>query len=41
MKVLTLAEGAIRLRRETSEPLKGNAKTPKVTRGPSNEKSGG
>ena len=33
MKVLTPAEGAIRQRREISEPLKGNAKTPKVTRG--------
>ncbi len=33
-KVLTPAEGALRQRRETSEPLKSNAKTPKVTRGP-------
>ena len=33
MKVLPPAEGAIRQRREISEPLKGNAKNPKVTRG--------
>ena len=33
-KVLTPAEGALRQRRETFEPLKGNAKTPKVARGP-------
>jgi hypothetical protein len=38
MKVLTPAEGAIRQRREISEPLKGNAKTPKVTRGPVGER---
>src|SRR5919107_5930018 len=30
-------EGALRQRREISEPLKGNAKTPKVTRGPVGE----
>ena len=33
MKVLPPAEGAIRQRREISEPLKGSAKNPKVTRG--------
>src|SRR5215212_567625 len=38
MKVLTPAEGAIRQRREISEPLKGNAKTAKVTRGPVGER---
>ncbi len=38
MKVLTPAEGALRQRREISEPLKGNAKTPKVTRGPVGER---
>ena len=38
MKVLTPAEGAIRQRREISEPLKGNAKIPKVTRGPVGER---
>src|SRR5829696_5651157 len=31
-------EGALRQRREISEPLKGNAKTPKVTRGPVGER---
>ena len=31
-------EGAFRQRREISEPLKGNAKTPKVTRGPVGER---
>ena len=31
-------EGTLRLRREISEPLKGNAKTPKVTRGPVGER---
>jgi inorganic triphosphatase YgiF len=31
-------EGALRQRREISEPLKGNAKTPKVTRGPVDER---
>ena len=30
-------EGALRQRREISKPLKGNAKTPKVTRGPVGE----
>ena len=32
------SEGALRQRREISEPLKGNAKTPKVTRGPVGER---
>ena len=31
-------EGALRQRREISEPLKGNAQTPKVTRGPVGER---
>ena len=31
-------EGALRQQREISEPLKGNAKTPKVTRGPVGER---
>src|SRR5215218_9397617 len=31
-------EGALRQRREISEPLKGNTKTPKVTRGPVGER---
>jgi inorganic triphosphatase YgiF len=31
-------EGALRQRREISEPLKGKAKTPKVTRGPVGER---
>jgi hypothetical protein len=31
-------EGELRQRREISEPLKGNAKTPKVTRGPVGER---
>jgi inorganic triphosphatase YgiF len=31
-------EGVLRQRREISEPLKGNAKTPKVTRGPVGER---
>ncbi len=31
-------EGALRQRREISKPLKGNAKTPKVTRGPVGER---
>src|SRR5215204_2065699 len=31
-------EAALRQRREISEPLKGNAKTPKVTRGPVGER---
>jgi hypothetical protein len=31
-------EGALRQRREISEPLMGNAKTPKVTRGPVDER---
>jgi inorganic triphosphatase YgiF len=31
-------EGTLRQRREISEPLKGNAKTPKVTRGPVGER---
>ena len=31
-------EGALRQPREISEPLKGNAKTPKVTRGPVGER---
>jgi inorganic triphosphatase YgiF len=39
MKVLTPAEGALRQRREISGPLKGNAKTPKVTRGPVGERA--
>ena len=38
MKVLTPADGALRQRREISEPLKTNAKTPKVTRGPVGER---
>src|SRR5215212_5761619 len=38
MKALTPAEGALRQRREISEPLKGNTKTPKVTRGPVGER---
>jgi hypothetical protein len=32
------SEGALRQRREISEPLKGNAKSPKVTRGPVGER---
>jgi inorganic triphosphatase YgiF len=38
MTFLTPAEGALRQRRDTSEPLKGNAKIPKVTRGPVGER---
>jgi inorganic triphosphatase YgiF len=38
MKVFTPAEGPLRHRREISEPLKGNAKTPKVTWGPAGER---
>jgi inorganic triphosphatase YgiF len=38
MKVLTPAEGALRQRREISEPRKGNAKKPKVTLGPVGER---
>ncbi len=34
MKVLTSAESALRQRREIFEPLKSNAKSPKVTRRP-------
>jgi hypothetical protein len=32
------SEGALRQRREISEPLKGNTKTPKVTQGPVGER---
>jgi triphosphatase len=38
MKSLTPAEGALRQRREISEPLEGNARTPKGTRGPVGER---
>ena len=38
MTVLTPAEGALRQRRDISEPLKGNAKIPKVPRGPVGER---
>jgi triphosphatase len=38
MKSLAPAEGALRQRREISEPLKGNAKTPKGARGPVGER---
>jgi inorganic triphosphatase YgiF len=38
MKILTPAEGALRQRREISEPPKGNAKNPKVTQGPVGER---
>jgi inorganic triphosphatase YgiF len=38
MKSLTPAEGALRRRREISEPLKGNIKTPKGARGPVGER---
>jgi inorganic triphosphatase YgiF len=38
MKSLTPAEGALRRRREISEPLKGNVKTPKGARGPVGER---
>jgi len=38
MKSLTPAEGALRQRREISEPLEGNARSPKGTRGPVGER---
>ena len=38
MKALTPAEGALRQRREISEPLKGDVKTPKDARGPVGER---
>jgi triphosphatase len=38
MKSLAPAEGALRRRREISEPLKGNVKTPKGARGPVGER---
>lgn len=39
MKALTPAEGALRQRREISEPLEGDVKTPKGARGPVGERA--